>query len=148
MNVQDGRAKMDEDVPLPGFRFYPTDEELLRFYLRRKIDKKPIKIELIKQIDIYKYDPWDLPSMIYLVSSLVSLIIIYLSEVTVFSLRIKPLKPIIKPLLKNEIDSLIIPYFHKFCTLCCVVLHMKSYNCFGQFVLNCVFHLASVQNFV
>ncbi|XP_022718087.1 transcription factor JUNGBRUNNEN 1-like [Durio zibethinus] len=61
MNVQDGSGKMDEDVPLPGFRFHPTDEELLRFYLRRKVDKKPIKIEIIKQMDIYKYDPWDLP---------------------------------------------------------------------------------------
>ncbi|XP_021288467.1 transcription factor JUNGBRUNNEN 1-like [Herrania umbratica] len=61
MNFQDSAAKMDEDVPLPGFRFHPTDEELLSFYLQRKVDKKPIKIELIKQMDIYKYDPWDLP---------------------------------------------------------------------------------------
>jgi len=53
----------DDDVPLPGFRFHPTDEELVTFYLRRKLDKKPFAIDLIKQIDIYKYDPWDLPSM-------------------------------------------------------------------------------------
>ena len=53
----------DEEVELPGFRFHPTDEELVGFYLKRQLDKKPIKIELIKQIDIYKYDPWDLPSM-------------------------------------------------------------------------------------
>ncbi|XP_054791118.1 transcription factor JUNGBRUNNEN 1-like [Prosopis cineraria] len=52
---------LDDEVELPGFRFHPTDEELVRFYLRRKLDKKPISIELIKQIDIYKYDPWDLP---------------------------------------------------------------------------------------
>ncbi|KAK7271303.1 hypothetical protein RJT34_27084 [Clitoria ternatea] len=51
----------DDDVPLPGFRFHPTDEELVSFYLRRKLDKKPISIDLIKQIDIYKFDPWDLP---------------------------------------------------------------------------------------
>ncbi|XVE52896.1 hypothetical protein DITRI_Ditri02bG0161000 [Diplodiscus trichospermus] len=50
-----------DDVPLPGFRFHPTDEELVGFYLRRKVDKKPLRIELIKQIDIYKYDPWNLP---------------------------------------------------------------------------------------
>ncbi|KAK1406894.1 hypothetical protein QVD17_38503 [Tagetes erecta] len=50
----------EEDVPLPGFRFHPTDEELVGFYLRRKVDKKPLDIDLIKQIDIYKYDPWDL----------------------------------------------------------------------------------------
>ncbi|KAA8527169.1 hypothetical protein F0562_008602 [Nyssa sinensis] len=51
----------DDDVPLPGFRFHPTDDELVGFYLRRKVEKRPISIELIKQIDIYKYDPWDLP---------------------------------------------------------------------------------------
>ncbi|XP_059664563.1 transcription factor JUNGBRUNNEN 1-like [Cornus florida] len=51
----------DDDVPLPGFRFHPTDEELLGFYLRRKVEKRLISIELIKEIDIYKYDPWDLP---------------------------------------------------------------------------------------
>ncbi|KAJ8751974.1 hypothetical protein K2173_000720 [Erythroxylum novogranatense] len=53
--------KDDDEVPLPGFRFHPTDEELISFYLRRKVDRKPISIELIKQVDIYKYDPWDLP---------------------------------------------------------------------------------------
>ncbi|KAI3949454.1 hypothetical protein MKX01_000102 [Papaver californicum] len=51
----------DEEVMLPGFRFHPTDEELVGFYLRRKVEKKPLSIEIIKQIDIYKYDPWDLP---------------------------------------------------------------------------------------
>lgn len=55
----------EDDVPLPGFRFHPTDEELVGFYLRRKVDKRPIAIELIKQIDIYKFDPWDLPSMLF-----------------------------------------------------------------------------------
>ncbi|KAK4386823.1 Transcription factor JUNGBRUNNEN 1 [Sesamum angolense] len=51
----------DDDAPLPGFRFHPTDDELVGFYLRRKVDKRPISIDLIKQADIYKYDPWDLP---------------------------------------------------------------------------------------
>ncbi|XP_041003261.1 transcription factor JUNGBRUNNEN 1-like isoform X1 [Juglans microcarpa x Juglans regia] len=50
----------DKEIMLPGFRFHPTDEELVGFYLLRKVEKKPISIELIKQIDIYKYDPWDL----------------------------------------------------------------------------------------
>ncbi|GLU01914.1 hypothetical protein SLE2022_191940 [Rubroshorea leprosula] len=50
-----------EDVMLPGFRFHPTDEELVGFYLKRKIQQRPLPIELIKQIDIYKYEPWDLP---------------------------------------------------------------------------------------
>ncbi|GJT85169.1 phospholipase-like protein [Tanacetum coccineum] len=52
----------DENIPLPGFRFHPTDEELVGFFLRHKVDKKPLNFDLIRQIDIYKYDPWDLPS--------------------------------------------------------------------------------------
>lgn len=56
------KEENEEDVILPGFRFHPTDEELVEFYLRRKVENKRINIELIKQIDIYKYDPWDLPS--------------------------------------------------------------------------------------
>ncbi|KAK6785752.1 hypothetical protein RDI58_019207 [Solanum bulbocastanum] len=52
----------EDEMALPGFRFHPTDEELVGFYLRRKVEKRPpINIELIKQIDIYKYEPWDLP---------------------------------------------------------------------------------------
>ncbi|CBI22222.3 unnamed protein product, partial [Vitis vinifera] len=54
--------KMD-DVMLPGFRFHPTDEELVGFYLKRKIQQRSLPIELIKQVDIYKYDPWDLPKL-------------------------------------------------------------------------------------
>lgn len=56
--------KKEDEVVLPGFRFHPTDEELVGFYLRRKVEKKPLRIELIKEINIYKYDPWDLPSKI------------------------------------------------------------------------------------
>lgn len=63
-NKTSSKPDDDEEAMLPGFRFHPTDEELVGFYLRRKVEKKPISIELIKQIDIYKYDPWDLPSMI------------------------------------------------------------------------------------
>ncbi|GJU73313.1 FEZ-like protein [Tanacetum coccineum] len=52
-----------DDVMLPGFRFHPTDEELVGFYLKKKIQQRVLPIELIKQVDIYKYDPWDLPSL-------------------------------------------------------------------------------------
>ncbi|GMP94052.1 hypothetical protein CsSME_00043652 [Camellia sinensis var. sinensis] len=55
--------KMDE-IMLPGFRFHPTDEELVGFYLKRKVQQRPLSIEIIKQLDIYKFDPWDLPSRI------------------------------------------------------------------------------------
>lgn len=61
----DGKNDVDKvDDMLPGFRFHPTDEEIVGFYLQRKILQRPLPIELIKQVDIYKYDPWDLPSKI------------------------------------------------------------------------------------
>ncbi|KAJ0037508.1 hypothetical protein Pint_22756 [Pistacia integerrima] len=62
MEERNDGEKLDE-VLLPGFRFHPTDEELVGFYLKRKIQQRPLSIELIKQIDIYKYDPWDLPKL-------------------------------------------------------------------------------------
>ncbi|PON89699.1 NAC domain containing protein [Trema orientale] len=61
--VKENDKELEDEGALPGFRFHPTDEELVGFYLKRKVEKKPISIELIKQIDIYKYDPWDLPKV-------------------------------------------------------------------------------------
>lgn len=61
MDEKNDVEKVD-DVILPGFRFHPTDEELVGFYLKRKIQQRTLPIELIKPVDIYKYDPWDLPS--------------------------------------------------------------------------------------
>ncbi|KAB1208049.1 Protein FEZ [Morella rubra] len=62
MDERSDAEKLDE-ILLPGFRFHPTDEELVGFYLKRKIQQRPLSIELIKQLDIYKYDPWDLPRL-------------------------------------------------------------------------------------
>ncbi|XWS23197.1 hypothetical protein CRYUN_Cryun29cG0100500 [Craigia yunnanensis] len=62
MDEKSDTDKMEE-IMLPGFRFHPTDEELVGFYLKRKIQQRPLLIELIKQLDIYKYDPWDLPKL-------------------------------------------------------------------------------------
>ncbi|KAG2663379.1 hypothetical protein I3760_16G026500 [Carya illinoinensis] len=47
----------------PGFRFHPTDEELVMHYLCRKCESQPIAVPIITEIDLYKYDPWELPSM-------------------------------------------------------------------------------------
>lgn len=60
--VADKSLLQDQDVLLPGFRFHPTDEELVGYYLRRKIMQKSLAVEVITQLDIYKFDPWDLPS--------------------------------------------------------------------------------------
>ncbi|XP_073101964.1 NAC domain-containing protein 7-like [Elaeis guineensis] len=47
------------NVP-PGFRFHPTDEELVDYYLRKKIASRRIDLDVIKDVDLYKIEPWDL----------------------------------------------------------------------------------------
>lgn len=48
----------------PGFRFHPTDEELVAYYLHNKITGRPIELEVIPEVDLYKFEPWDLPGNI------------------------------------------------------------------------------------
>ncbi|XP_018478980.1 NAC domain-containing protein 41 [Raphanus sativus] len=45
----------------PGFRFHPTDEELVVQYLCPKVTGLPLPASVIPEIDICKADPWDLP---------------------------------------------------------------------------------------
>ncbi|XP_006654429.1 NAC domain-containing protein 82-like isoform X2 [Oryza brachyantha] len=46
----------------PGFRFHPTDVELVSYYLKRKImGKKPL-VHAISDVELYKFAPWDLPA--------------------------------------------------------------------------------------
>lgn len=45
----------------PGFRFHPTDEELVDQYLKRKVYSCPLPASIIPEIDVCKFDPWDLP---------------------------------------------------------------------------------------
>lgn len=52
------------DIELPiGFRFRPTDEELLLHYLIRKIYSLPLPATVITQLDVFSFNPWDLPGM-------------------------------------------------------------------------------------
>ncbi|XVF83018.1 hypothetical protein PTKIN_Ptkin16aG0098600 [Pterospermum kingtungense] len=47
----------------PGFRFHPSDEELVSYYLKRKVLNKTIRFNPIGEVDIYKHEPWDLSVM-------------------------------------------------------------------------------------
>lgn len=53
-------GKISSDLP-PGFRFHPTDEELIMYYLRYQATSRPCPVSIIPEIDIYKFDPWELP---------------------------------------------------------------------------------------
>ncbi|KAG0594734.1 hypothetical protein M758_UG104300 [Ceratodon purpureus] len=48
-----------------GFRFHPTDEELVGFYLLRHIttpppDPRKDDLRIIRELDLYRHEPWDL----------------------------------------------------------------------------------------
>ncbi|GMP68555.1 hypothetical protein CsSME_00028138 [Camellia sinensis var. sinensis] len=47
----------------PGFRFHPTDEELVQYYLKRKACSKPFRFEAVSEIDVYKSEPWELAGL-------------------------------------------------------------------------------------
>nr|QTV99351.1 NAC transcription factor [Lilium hybrid cultivar] len=50
------------DSLAPGFRFHPTDEELILYYLRNRAGSMPCPVSIIAEVDIYKFDPWELPA--------------------------------------------------------------------------------------
>lgn len=80
-NIMEKKAD-NSDIQLPpGFRFHPSDEELIEHYLRNKVTSKPLPASVIAEIDLYKYNPWELPSMcvyiyIYIPTILLSFLIL------------------------------------------------------------------------
>ncbi len=52
-------ASSSGGVP-PGFRFHPTDEELLHYYLKKKVSFQKFDMEVIKEVDLNKMEPWEL----------------------------------------------------------------------------------------
>ncbi|KAI3877166.1 hypothetical protein MKX03_015383 [Papaver bracteatum] len=52
------------DLP-PGFRFHPTDEEIITHYLSKKIPNIKFCAIAIGEVDLNKCEPWDLPNRKY-----------------------------------------------------------------------------------
>ncbi|KAK4486563.1 hypothetical protein RD792_009248 [Penstemon davidsonii] len=44
----------------PGFRFHPTEEELLNYYLKKKVAYEKIDLDVIRDVDLNKLEPWDI----------------------------------------------------------------------------------------
>ncbi|GMY15602.1 NAC domain-containing protein 100 [Fagus crenata] len=57
-----GTCKEEEQLDLPpGFRFHPTDEELISHYLHKKVIDTNFSARAIGEVDLNKSEPWDLP---------------------------------------------------------------------------------------
>lgn len=57
---RDTMAEEAFDLP-PGFRFHPTDEELITHYLSQKVLDNCFCSRAIGEVDLNKCEPWDLP---------------------------------------------------------------------------------------
>ena len=69
MQGEEGVSMKEEKLP-PGFRFHPTDEELITYYLINKISDANFTARAVTDVDLNKSEPWDLPGMyIALISS-------------------------------------------------------------------------------
>ncbi|CAL4995451.1 unnamed protein product [Urochloa decumbens] len=61
--MESGSSSSDPLLP-PGYRFYPTEEELLSFYLRHRLAGTRPEVEhFIPVVDIYSYHPSQLKAM-------------------------------------------------------------------------------------
>ncbi|KAK1407085.1 hypothetical protein QVD17_38696 [Tagetes erecta] len=60
-NDSSSSASKQPQLP-PGFRFHPTDEELVVHYLKKKAASAPLPVSIIAEVDLYKFDPWELPA--------------------------------------------------------------------------------------
>ncbi|KAL1813054.1 hypothetical protein ACET3Z_023119 [Daucus carota] len=54
------QSNADAQLP-PGFRFHPTDEELITYYLLNKVLDHNFTCRAIAQVDLNKCEPWNLP---------------------------------------------------------------------------------------
>ncbi|CAH9145425.1 unnamed protein product [Cuscuta epithymum] len=58
--AEEEQAQQQMDLP-PGFRFHPTDEELITHYLTKKALDCSFSAIAIGEVDMNKVEPWDLP---------------------------------------------------------------------------------------
>ncbi|KAG5535106.1 hypothetical protein RHGRI_023027 [Rhododendron griersonianum] len=62
MENDSGLCRDEEQMELPpGFRFHPTDEELITHYLSEKVLDSCFYARAIGDVDLNKVEPWDLP---------------------------------------------------------------------------------------
>lgn len=59
-SVEKGQMSFEASSMFPGFRFSPTDEELISYYLKNKVEGADKCVEIITEVELWKFEPWDL----------------------------------------------------------------------------------------
>ncbi|ONK78427.1 uncharacterized protein A4U43_C02F18650 [Asparagus officinalis] len=62
METQEGADDLRTLFRYPGFNFSPSDVHLVAFYLRRRISGVMIPSSLVRELDVYSTEPWNLPA--------------------------------------------------------------------------------------
>ncbi|XP_010906799.1 NAC domain-containing protein 21/22 [Elaeis guineensis] len=57
-----GLRDIESTLP-PGFRFYPSDEELVCHYLYKKVTNENISGGTLVEVDLHTREPWELPDV-------------------------------------------------------------------------------------
>ncbi|KAJ1694038.1 hypothetical protein LUZ63_010736 [Rhynchospora breviuscula] len=57
-----GLREIELTLP-PGFRFYPSDEELVCYYLYKKVANERISEGTLVEVDLHTREPWELPEV-------------------------------------------------------------------------------------
>lgn len=65
-----------------GFRFLPPDEEIISFFLKKKMMGDHKTTRYIREVDLLKHEPWQLPGNLLILSP-ISLIICFYLEIWV-----------------------------------------------------------------
>nr|AFN55270.1 NAC domain-containing protein [Tamarix hispida] len=64
VNINPGSVVGGDEEPIelpPGFRFHPTDEELITHYLSPKVADNSFSAIAVGEVDLNNCEPWDLP---------------------------------------------------------------------------------------
>lgn len=62
-SLMEGLGLLGSQLP-PGFRFHPTDQELIIHYLMKRVmSSLTPATSIIAEIDLYKFNPWELPGI-------------------------------------------------------------------------------------
>lgn len=77
-----------------GYRFCPRDDELITHYLLKRIRNEVLPHDKIKEVNLYKYSPYDLAGN-FLSFFLISIVRIYISLVLKVTSSYSPLHDLV-----------------------------------------------------